>query len=193
MKNGTISSSIGIILAVILLTVTILIFSKVFASTQQTERSFDELISSINNLEEGGQNSILFALPKDYILVSFVQGKNLEVTSECPNLLDIKNPVSCGDYPCICICSTSWLAANSAACIKKEIKCHPFPASVTNITYDACSGGLYIEGTNNGIQTIYFKKANGSIDFCSSEDCTAAHEEVVAEEMQSSASDIFAR
>jgi len=178
-------STIGMIAGVLLFSVIGLASLNAYAATQQAEERFDEFISTINNLEDGQQDSLLLSLPEDSILVSFDDGKDFDSCGE-----EITNPIECGEYPCICVCSTSWLASNEDACAKKSQYCETFTTTdITQFSSIECDGGLYKEGTSGGVQNIYFKKTGSTITFCNTEDCFS--NETIKEEPKEDTSKLF--
>lgn len=169
MGDLTLPEIASTIVGILLFSVVILSAAKIYAATQETERSFYSMISSIKELEDNEVSKESLQLPEESILVSFIDKKDCV---DCGALnQNIKVPVSCGEYPCICICSLAWLTTDSEACTKKEEMCYPFADTITNIVDLDNSGGLYRKGTPGNSQQIYFKKQGSTVIFCSSEDC----------------------
>ncbi len=182
-EESSLNWLIGTILGILLTSMVIIVGVQWYISTTKTQDSFDNLIEKIQNMEDDEYNTTTLFLPEEYILVSFVNEEEYETGNyfgDCSENVD--HPESCGIHPCICMCNGNWMVDFDEACTKKAVACHPFTGEDEQWRFtDVLCGdaGLYREGTDSGIQTLYFHREGKNIQFCTTDECvTEEHQEV---------------
>lgn len=180
--NESFSWIIGTIVGVMLATIIGAVGIQWYIQTQTTEDSFDALITTIESLEDDKQTSLAYYLPEDMILISF-QGTDFNTqrtwgenvwTSESCDLGTVQIPESCGSEDCLCVCDGSWERSYENTCIDNQVKCYPFTSEATNdlfFTDTECDTGVYREGPSNGVFTLFLKRVDNEIKFCTTKDC----------------------
>ena len=179
--NWIIGAIVGILLGSVILTVGI----QWYLTTTKTEDSFDSLIAKIDTLKEGEKTSMIYFLPEGYLLVSFSEGEDFEtqrtisedlLTKESCDDGKIEIPESCGKNSCLCVCSGSYKYGYEDSCIKDPLVCYPFTSEATKnyiFTDTECSIGVYREGSDNGVFTLFLQRDGNRIRFCSSAECVS--------------------
>jgi len=185
-----IGAIVGITIASILITVAI----QWYATTKATEQSFDELIVAIEKLKDGETSMLVYALPEDHVLVSFSKGNDFRSQSPAVSSVfseescageDVRIPEAvCGDSPCLCVCDGSWKYGYEEACIEDVVACHPFMSEGTKdikLGDTECTAGVYREGPDNGVFTLYLKRKGNVITFCTTKDCVTEKQQKAIE------------
>ena len=204
-KKGAESTYIiGLLAGVMLASVLIVLGLQWYETTQKTEGSFDDLITKIQELKDGESTFMSYSLPDGYLLVSFSAGEDfntkrtasedLFAEESCTAIVQI--PEICGDAPCLCFCEGSYKYGYENACIE-EGRCHAFATEKDLSFADTdCTAGVYREGPENGVFTLFLKKEGNTINFCPTNDCPK-EEETISEErlvaVTENSEDVFAQ
>lgn len=172
----------------VILIITIILFSvigsaifKVYGTTTTTNTQFNDLIDSIKNAKDGELTKSYIQLPEDTILISFTDGENfkkdklIDLTSDCN--YNVQVPQSCGNYPCICMCDSSWKYGYEDACVENG-QCVAFTEDEITSFYDIdCPSGIFRK--SSGVE-FYFKKEGSILRFCKSKECVSKEDEEIA-------------
>jgi len=165
-----------------------------YATTAKTGDSFDALIAKIESLKDKESTSMAYFLPDGYILVSFTEGNDFMsgtydilgqsyVTGQsCAGTIRI--PESCGSEDCLCVCDGSYEYGYEDACIEDPLQCHPFTSEATKDFFfrdTECNSGVYRQGPENGVFTLYLEREGSIIQFCSIEGCVTEEQKEAIE------------
>ena len=193
---------VGALAGILLSSVIITIGLQWYATTQKTEESFDALIAKIESLKEGEKMFMPYYLQEDSVLVSFSGGEDFNSQRSVPEELFteescdegiIQVPDICGAEDCLCVCDAYYKSSFENACQEDPIACYPFTSEATKELsfYDSdCSIGVYREGPNSGVFTLYLQREGNTLQFCSSEDCGIV-EEPLEEETETKDENVF--
>lgn len=165
--NWIIGTLAGVLLASVIVTVGI----QWYQTTTTTEDSFETLVEKINALQDKQSDSMAYSLPNDYLLISFTGEKdfsNPATIGACSGT--VKIPKSCGNAPCLCVCDAS-SRTNELACREDPVVCHPFTNQPYSFSDTECAYGVYREGPDNGIFSLFLQRGGNTIKFCTTESC----------------------
>ena len=181
---------IGLLTGIMVASILVVLGIQWYATTQKPENSFGELVTKIQELKDGESTFMSYTLPDGSLLVSFSAGEDFntkrtaseDLFTEESCTASVQIPESCGDAPCLCFCDGSYKYGYENACIE-EGKCHSFITEKDLSFADTdCDAGVYREGPDNGIFTLFLKREGNTINFCSTKDCPPKEEETKSEE-----------
>lgn len=164
----------AIVMIVIMFFVAVPIY-KAFAEENKAKKDFDALVQGIQALKDGGSYPDPvkpYRLPKDYLLVSFNNGKDFEGSENCNE--KVKVPEVCGDTTCLCLCEESSFGIGmvSESCTKRAVSCATFKKEdYDTVTDVACQSGLFREGPKGGVINFQVKKEGKVLRFCDNGNC----------------------
>lgn len=187
MKKGTVDFLVILIITIVITSIAGTILFKMYGTSKIYINDFNEFIELIAQSEDDNIQRTYLQLPEDWILVSFTNGQDfkkfysnpIEISLGCN--YNIKVPESCGNYPCICMCSGSYEYGYEDACIDGLKSCKVYTEEVTSFTDISCPSGFFVKGTDSGLTSVYFKKDDSIIRFCNSEECVSEEHQLVAE------------
>ncbi len=186
--NWVVGTLSGVLIGSILLAIGL----QWYATTTKTQDSFDALIAKIEYLKDKESTSMAYFLPDGYVLVSFSGGKDFDTNQgvigatwdgqSCDGKIQV--PESCGSEDCLCVCDGSYEYGYEDACIKDPLACYPFTSEATkDISFSdhECGAGVYREGPDNGIFTLYLVRTGNDIEFCSVQGCVTQEQKLAVD------------
>lgn len=196
-RRAAIGPSWEFLLSLIIGLMIVMVFGFVFIEylqTQQTSKeSFNKLIETITELQEGTITWNLLELPEEFILVHFSDSASFKGETLLSSGLSVGACWENVDFPaksceqegdCLCICSGFLMTDYDEACTKNPIACYSFPKGTT--LYDtACDAGVYREGTAGGVTTLYLQKQDSIIRFCENNRCLSESDNEASDNFES--------
>jgi hypothetical protein len=163
---------------------------RLMQSTNQAEESFVELIDHIEALEDGADAvAFVYQLPSEYALVHFIGGKTFngkgntiidDIGNPCAEI--VLAPDVCTSN-CLAVCSGAWKTSWEEACTD-DLVAYEIIEEGLSFTDTSCGSGLYREGQDNNVMTIYLKKVGNQIYVCDTKSCLGEDEDEVAKEFE---------
>jgi hypothetical protein len=170
-----------LLLSIILTTMTGAVYYSIFVESQKSKTSFEDLIDKINGMKDGETLDYSLYMADSNLLISFVGGQDYQGPSsvlirywaeDCEQGDKIKISPSCGSYPCLCICETSFQGDYEKSCSNHALICHPFTTKQISF-FDPTCPSVFKEGQSNGILQLHLQLKNNVLSFCENKDCIA--------------------
>jgi len=175
---------IGLVIGGLVAGIIIFVVASVFIESQKTTKSFDELIVSMGELEDGETTEMLYFLPESYALVGFSDSNfGSSLAWGCPNdaiipafsfLYELTEPEVCKGGDCLCACKRRLgdSILHPGACTDRQAICKKLDLGYEPQIIDPkCSYGGFMPGTASGVFELSLERSGDQIFFCREEGC----------------------